>query len=97
MLPCRVVLLEDRDPHHQPEMDALTKIGVEVLEAGDAVSEADILGVCAVANGLVLPQVIARYGIGYGNVDVEATTEKGITAVPWLSLALPAVLHLSIK
>ncbi|MGD0263626.1 MAG: C-terminal binding protein [Candidatus Methylomirabilota bacterium] len=96
MPPLLVVLLEDRYPHHQPEKDVLTKIGAEVVEAGDAVSEAAIIDVCEAADGIAVNlgvlsrrviadlkrcRVIARYGVGYDNVDVQAATERGIAVV----------------
>jgi D-3-phosphoglycerate dehydrogenase len=89
----RVVLLEDRYAHHRPERAILGAIGAEVVEAGSPASEADILSVCAAADGIAVNlgtlnerviagldrcRVIVRYGVGYDNVDVEAATARGI-------------------
>ncbi len=89
----RVVLLEDRYIHHRPEIEILSAIGAEVIEARDAASEVDILRVCARADamavnlgtinarviaGLDRCRVIVRYGVGYDNVDVPAATGRGI-------------------
>jgi len=92
----RVVLLEDRFVHHDPETSVLEAIGAEVIEAGKNLSEADILALCREADGITVNlvpmnrnviaglnkcRVIARYGVGCDNVDLQAATAKGIAVV----------------
>jgi D-3-phosphoglycerate dehydrogenase / 2-oxoglutarate reductase len=96
----RVVVTDHVFAGLEIERAMLEPLGAEVVEApatdaetlADLAREADALLVCyaplpravveAAAEGGV--RVIARYGIGYDNVDVEAATEHGIvvTNVP---------------
>jgi D-3-phosphoglycerate dehydrogenase len=96
----RVVVTDHVFANLEIERAMLAPLGVEIVEAtatdadtlADLARGADALLVCyapvpravveAAAEGGV--RVIARYGIGYDNVDVEAATEHGIvvTNVP---------------
>lgn len=91
----KVVLLEDRYAHHDYEKAVLKKIDAEVIES-KALAKDDILLVAADADGIIVNlapmtaeiiaglgrcQVIARYGVGYDSVDIEAAGGKGIMVV----------------
>jgi len=88
----RVVVTDDRFGAYDEERDVLEAIGAEVIiencntpeEVVDACRGADGVLVnlapmpAQVINGLQKCKVIARYGVGYDNVDADACTAKGI-------------------
>jgi D-3-phosphoglycerate dehydrogenase len=92
----KVVLLEDRYESHAHERGVLEPLGAEVVESGSLKTEDEIIALCRDADGLTVNlgamtakvvaalekcKVIARYGVGYDNVDVPACTQKGIAVV----------------
>lgn len=90
----KVVVTDDRYNTYETEKEVLKSIDAEVIikncttadQVADACKDAD--GVLVnlapmpdeVINKLEKCKVIARYGVGYDNVSVEACTEKGIQA-----------------
>ena len=89
----KVVLLEDRYASHSYERQVLEAIGAQVVDGGGASTPAAILALCKDADailvnlapltaetisGLERCKVIARYGVGFDNVDVQAAAKKGI-------------------
>jgi len=89
----KVVLLEDRYASHEHERKVLEKIGAQVIEGNKVRTAEDIVALCKDADGITLNlggltagvisklekcKVIARYGVGYDNVDTVAATKKGI-------------------
>lgn len=92
----KVVLLEDRFADHAPERRVLEPLGMLVVEGGQAHTTDEIVELChdadgitvnltpitaAVIAGLERCRVIARYGVGYDTIDVEAATARGILVV----------------
>lgn len=92
----KVVLLEDRFADHAPERRVLEPLGMLVIEGGQAHTTDEIVKLChdadgitvnltpitaAVIAGLERCRVIARYGVGYDTIDVEAATARGILVV----------------
>ena len=92
----KVVLLEDRYETHEHEKKVLQEIDAEVIEAGHTESEDEVIKICRDADGITVNladitarviqglekcRVIARYGVGYDNVDVTAASAKGIKVV----------------
>ncbi len=91
-MPQKVVILDDRYDSYQFEKDVLEPAGITVIniraqtaaEIIPAICDAD--GICvnltpmpaAVIAALAQCRVIARYGVGYDNVDVAAATAKKI-------------------
>ncbi|MGI6669855.1 MAG: C-terminal binding protein [Acetivibrionales bacterium] len=88
----KVVVTDDRHGSYDVERSVLSAIGAEVVVANCETPE-DVLEACRDADGIManlapMPaqviqglnkcKVIARYGVGYDNVDVEACTKKGI-------------------
>lgn len=94
----KVVMTDDRHKTYEEEKKVLTSIGADVIIANcntvqeviDTCKDADGIMVnlapmpAEVINKLEKCKVIARYGVGYDNVDVPACTKKGIyvTNVP---------------
>jgi D-3-phosphoglycerate dehydrogenase len=94
----KVVMTDDRHKTYEEEKKVLTSMGVDVIIANcntiqeviDTCKDADGIMVnlapmpAEVINKLEKCKVIARYGVGYDNVDVPACTKKGIwvTNVP---------------
>lgn len=91
-MPHKVVILDDRYDSYKFEETVLATIGAEVVNVR-AQSAAEIIpavrdacGICVnltpmpaeVIKTLDRCRVIARYGVGYDNVDVDAATAKGI-------------------
>ena len=92
----KVVLLEDRYATHAYEKKVLQEIDAEVIEAGHTETEEEVIELCHDADGITVNlaaisakviqglekcRVIARYGVGYDNVDVAAADAKGIKVV----------------
>lgn len=92
----KVVLLEDRYASHEHERKVLEKIGAEVIEGGSAKTAEEVIALCRDADGVTVNlapmnaevisklekcKAIARYGVGYDNVDTAAATKKGIMVV----------------
>ncbi len=91
-MPHKIVILDDRYDSYQIEKDVLEPLDATVVniraQEADAVIDAvrDACGICVnltpmpaqVINALERCRVIARYGVGYDNVDVDAATAKGI-------------------
>jgi D-3-phosphoglycerate dehydrogenase len=92
----KVVLLEDRYANHDHERKVLEAIGARVVEGGHAQTAGAIIALCKDADGITVNlarltaeviaglercKVIARYGVGYDNVDVAAASRKGIQVV----------------
>lgn len=92
----KVVLLEDRYDDHAPERQVLEPLGVHVIEGGQAHTADEIVDLCHDADGLTVNlapitagviarldrcRVIARYGVGYDAIDVDAATRRGIVVV----------------
>lgn len=91
-MPHKIVILDDRYDSYQYEKDVLEPIGAEIInireQSPDDIIEAvrDACGICVnltpmparVIEALERCRVIARYGVGYDNVDIEAATAKGI-------------------
>ncbi len=91
-MPHKIVILDDRYDSYQFEKDVLEPMGATVVnvraQAQDEVIAAvrDACGICVNLTPMPAPviealercRVIARYGVGYDNVDVEAATAKGI-------------------
>lgn len=91
----KIVLLEDRYPHHDFEKGVLAKIGAVVVES-KASSPSEILDAAGDADGVIVNlapitaeviagfdrcKVIVRYGVGFDSVDIEAAGKKGIFVV----------------
>ncbi len=93
----KAVILDDRYESHALERQELAKADADVVEVRTAnPSEEEVLAACRDADAIVvnlakLPgsvirqlekcRVIARYGVGFDNVDAKAATEKGIRVV----------------
>jgi D-3-phosphoglycerate dehydrogenase len=94
----KVVMTDDRHKTYEEEKKVLSSIGADVIIANcntvqeviDTCKDADGIMVnlapmnAEVINKLEKCKVIARYGVGYDNVDVPACNQKGIyvTNVP---------------
>jgi len=94
----KIVMTDHRHTDYEVEKEILRKIGGEVLIA-DCRTVEDVIDACKDADGIMLNlapmtaeavsrlercKIIARYGVGYDNVDVGACTKRGIcvTNVP---------------
>ena len=92
----KVVLLEDRYETHDHEKRVLREIDAEVIEAGHTETEDEVIDICRDADGITVNlaeitarviqglekcRVIARYGVGYDNVDIAAASAKSIKVV----------------
>lgn len=94
----KVVVTDDRFNTYEEEKEVLESIGAE-LTVTNCVTPEDVIAVCKDADGILVNlapmpaevieklekcKVIARYGVGYDNVDVAACTKRGIyvTNVP---------------
>ncbi len=91
-MPHKIVILDDRYDSYQFEKNVLEPMGGTVVnvraQAQDEVIAAvrDACGICVNLTPMPAPviealercRVIARYGVGYDNVDIEAATAKGI-------------------
>jgi D-3-phosphoglycerate dehydrogenase len=92
MHPFKVVLLKHGYSSVQPERDIVTKAGGQFIDA-DGLSEEESLEHCKDADGILVRwlkitpeliqrfgrcKIILRYGVGYDNVDVNASTAAGI-------------------
>lgn len=94
----KVYVTDARHENYTIEREMLAAIDAELIVC-QCVTEEDIIRECADADGIILDmapmtekvinglrhcKVIARYGVGYDNVDVDACTQKGIwvTNVP---------------
>jgi len=88
----KVVVTDDRHGDFSVEKEVLSAIGAEVLVCNCDTKE-EVIRECKDADGVLLNlspmpaevieqlkqcKVIARYGVGYDNVDVSACTKKGI-------------------
>ncbi|MBI2438739.1 MAG: C-terminal binding protein [Lentisphaerae bacterium] len=87
-----VVIADDRYHHYREETDVLNAIGAEIVPIKSQVA-ADLQQACRSADGLIVNlasitaeviaamtrcKIIARYGVGYDNVDLPAATARGI-------------------
>ena len=90
----KVVVTDDRYGSYDVEKSVLEPIGAEIVVA-DCATPDEVLKAChdadgimvnlapmpeQVINGLKKCRVIARYGVGYDNVDIKACTQKKIYA-----------------
>jgi len=88
----KVVVTDDRHGDFSVEKEVLAEIGAEVIVCNCDTKE-EVIKECKDADGILLNlspmptevieqldkcKVIARYGVGYDNVDVAACTKKGI-------------------
>jgi D-3-phosphoglycerate dehydrogenase len=88
----KVVVTDDRYRNYDVEKAVLETIGAEVT-VHDCSTAEEVLNVCRYVDGIMvnlapIPEnviqglqkcrVIARYGVGYDNVDVKTCTQKGI-------------------
>jgi D-3-phosphoglycerate dehydrogenase len=90
----RVLLTDaDRFPVSKADTAALDAIGADLLEVSYGISETDLAEACKEVDAVLLfspkitslvianmtrCQIIARCGIGYDNIDVQAALNKGI-------------------
>ncbi len=88
----KIVILDDRYDSYRYEKDVLEPIGATVVNVrGSSTDEVipaarDADGICVNLTPMPAPviealercRIIARYGVGYDNVDVETATAKGI-------------------
>lgn len=94
----KVLITDYAWPSIEPEGEVLAEIGAELI-AAETGEEAELLTLAPTVDGILTCwnpvrepvitvakkcQIIARYGIGIDNIDVEAATERGIvvTNVP---------------
>jgi len=90
----KVVMTDDRHKTYEEEKLVLKDLDVELIIANCRTVE-DVIATCKDADGIMVNlapmpaevieklercKVIARYGVGYDNVDVAACTKKGIYA-----------------
>ncbi|HEX5565108.1 MAG TPA: C-terminal binding protein, partial [Sporosarcina sp.] len=88
----KVVVTDYEYETFAPEQEVLRKIGVE-LTLAQCHTEEEVIAACKDADALISQyapisrnvienlekcKVIARYGVGFNTIDVEAATEKGI-------------------
>ena len=88
----KVVVTDDRHGDFSVEKEVLASIGAEVVICNCDTKE-EVIRECKDADGILLNlspmpaevieqldkcKIIARYGVGYDNVDVSACTKKGI-------------------
>jgi len=88
----KVVMTDDRHKTYEEEKKVLDSIGAELVIA-NCTTVQEVINVCKDADGIMVNlapmpaevinklercKVIARYGVGYDNVDVAACTQKGI-------------------
>jgi len=88
----KVVVTDDRHGDFSVEKEVLAEIGAEVIVCNCDTKE-EVIEECKDADGILLNlspmpvevieklekcKIIARYGVGYDNVDVSACTKKGI-------------------
>ena len=97
MAAMKAVIVDDRYESHHLEKEEFAQAGAEIVELRTVnPSEEEILAVCKDADAIVVNlaaitgnvirqlekcKVIARYGVGFDNVDAQAATEKGILIV----------------
>lgn len=93
----KAVIIDERYESHELERVEFSRVEAETIElTQDNPTPEAIVGACKDADAVVVNlapltadiisqfekcRVIARYGVGYDNVDVEAATEKGILFV----------------
>lgn len=93
----KAVIIDDRYESHEIEREELSRVGAEMYELTQSdPTPQDILSACEDADAILVNlaklssdiigglkncRVIARYGVGYDNVDVEAATANGIIFV----------------
>jgi len=90
----KVVMTDDRHKTYEEEKQVLKSINADVVIANCVTAE-EVIDACRDADGIMVNlapmnakvieklekcKVIARYGVGYDNVDVEACTKRGIYA-----------------
>jgi len=88
----KIVMTDDRHKTYEEEKKVLSNLDAELIIANCATVE-DVISVCKDADGIMVNlapmtaevieklekcKVIARYGVGFDNVDVAACTKKGI-------------------
>lgn len=88
----KVVVTDDRHGDFSVENDVLASIGAQISVCSCSTTE-EVIKECKDADGILLNlspmpaevieklekcKIIARYGVGYDNVDVAACTKKGI-------------------
>jgi len=88
----RVVITDAEYPSHEPELAVLSKLKVKLVKF-NCKTEDDVIRNCMDADALLNQyapitrrvienlrnaKIIARYGVGVDNVDLEAATQKGI-------------------
>lgn len=88
----KVVMTDDRHKTYDEEIEVLKSIDAQVKIA-NCITEEEVIEACRDADGIMVNlapmgakvienlekcKVVARYGVGYDNVDVEACTKKGI-------------------
>ncbi|NSW89067.1 MAG: C-terminal binding protein [Firmicutes bacterium] len=88
----KVVMTDDRHKTYEEEKQILSSIDAEVIISNCSTVE-EVINACRDADGIMVNlapitaevvdklekcKVIARYGVGYDNVDVSACTAKGI-------------------
>ncbi|MDI9597496.1 MAG: C-terminal binding protein [Atribacterota bacterium] len=91
----KVVITDHDYGSFEPEKEELNKIGAEVV-TGQCKTEDEVIEIAKDADGLLVEyanitrrvieslkkcKVIARYGIGVDNIDIEAATEYGIIII----------------
>ncbi len=90
----KIVVTDDRYGNYDVEKAVLGAINADIIVANSETPE-EVLNVCRDADGVMVNlapmpaqvirglekcRVIARYGVGYDNVDIKACTQKGIYA-----------------
>jgi D-3-phosphoglycerate dehydrogenase / 2-oxoglutarate reductase len=88
----KIVVTDDRFNSYEDERKVLEDIGAEIIVA-NCETPGQVIEACHDADGILVNlapmpaevigqlkrcKVIARYGVGYDNVDVDACTKKGI-------------------
>lgn len=88
----KVVMTDDRHKTYDEEKNILESIGAQVI-IEHCVTEKEVIDACRDADGIMVNmapmragvikklekcKIIARYGVGYDNVDVEECTKRGI-------------------
>lgn len=101
----RVVITDSGYKHYNIESELIESIGGK-LEVRHCVTEEDVIDLCKDADGVILRQqpftkkviknlqkcrVVARYGIGVDNIDILATTKKGIVVANVINYAIDEV------
>jgi D-3-phosphoglycerate dehydrogenase len=88
----KIVVTDDRYKTYKEEQEVLKNLAMELI-IENCTTPAEVIDACSDADGIMcnlapMPakviqhlekcKVIARYGVGYDNVDVDACTKKGI-------------------